>query len=309
MPATLPQDRRLVLARPDLAAADLEGVVKARRFAHPEGLVCIRPSAAVRARPDISYEQITQLLFGEAFDVLEEKDGWAFGQAKRDRYAGYVETHALGPPVGLPTHWTSHLRTYAFTEPDVKSPMAGLISMNSLVVVEVAEGRFARVAGLGWVHHGHLRPIGEYRDDPAAVALEYLGAPYHWGGRESLGLDCSGLVPTSPARWPSSKDPRGQRFPPGRRTGRRYRSRPAEARRPGLLDRSYRDHGRRRSDRARQRPPHGHHDRAAGAGRRGRSRRQTRASRPATGESAVPRLLESERVRAAKPPTLSPNAL
>ena len=30
--------------------------------------------------------------------------------------------------------------------------------------------------------------------DHAAVAERCLGAPYQWGGRESLGLDCSGLV-------------------------------------------------------------------------------------------------------------------
>jgi cell wall-associated NlpC family hydrolase len=33
-----------------------------------------------------------------------------------------------------------------------------------------------------------------FAGDPAAVALSFLGAPYQWGGRESLGLDCSGLV-------------------------------------------------------------------------------------------------------------------
>jgi hypothetical protein len=194
MPSTLISDRRLVLARPELAAASLEGVARAAAYGDPEPLICVKPSAALRARPDAGVEQMTQLLFGEAFDVLDESDGWAFGQARRDRYVGYVEAASLGAPVGLPTHWASHLRTYAFVEPDVKAPMAGLISMNSLCLVEGREGRFSKVAGLGFVHYGHLKPIGEYRDDPAAVALEYLGAPYHWGGRESLGVDCSGLV-------------------------------------------------------------------------------------------------------------------
>src|SRR5436190_1869948 len=194
MPTTLPQDRRLVLARPDLAAAQLEGLIAAERFVDPQPLICIRPATSLRARPSARVEQMTQLLFGEAFDVLDEADGWAFGQARRDRYVGYVAVADLAPPADLPTHWASHLRTYAFVEPDLKSPVAGLISMNSLCVVEGREGRFAKVAGLGWVHHGHLKPMGEYRDDPVAVALEYLGAPYHWGGRESLGVDCSGLV-------------------------------------------------------------------------------------------------------------------
>jgi len=39
--------------------------------------------------------------------------------------------------------------------------------------------------------------LGEVETDPAAVALRYLGAPYLWGGRDSVGLDCSGLVQQS----------------------------------------------------------------------------------------------------------------
>ena len=40
----------------------------------------------------------------------------------------------------------------------------------------------------------HLAPIGDFETDWAGVAERFLGAPYLWGGRESLGLDCSGLV-------------------------------------------------------------------------------------------------------------------
>jgi cell wall-associated NlpC family hydrolase len=39
-----------------------------------------------------------------------------------------------------------------------------------------------------------LSPIGRFEDDPAEVAARFVGTPYQWGGRESLGLDCSGLV-------------------------------------------------------------------------------------------------------------------
>jgi cell wall-associated NlpC family hydrolase len=39
-----------------------------------------------------------------------------------------------------------------------------------------------------------LSPIGVFETDPAGVAERFLGAPYQWGGRESLGLDCSGLI-------------------------------------------------------------------------------------------------------------------
>ena len=38
------------------------------------------------------------------------------------------------------------------------------------------------------------RRSAAFERDPAGVAERFLGAPYLWGGRTSLALDCSGLV-------------------------------------------------------------------------------------------------------------------
>lgn len=40
----------------------------------------------------------------------------------------------------------------------------------------------------------HLRPLREKVNDFTTVAEGFLGAPYLWGGKSSLGIDCSGLV-------------------------------------------------------------------------------------------------------------------
>ena len=71
----------------------------------------------------------------------------------------------------------------------IYAPMAGTV-----VSVEAREGRFVRAARAGWFVESQLSPIGQFETDPVAVAERFLGAPYQWGGRESLGLDCSGLV-------------------------------------------------------------------------------------------------------------------
>ncbi len=86
------------------------------------------------------------------------------------------------------------LRTYVFADPSIKARASGPLSMNALVRVEAREGRFAKLEGEGWVVEDLLSPIGQFEIDPADVAVRYLGAPYLWGGRESLGLDCSGLI-------------------------------------------------------------------------------------------------------------------
>jgi cell wall-associated NlpC family hydrolase len=187
-------DPRVTPLRDAIASRTLEGLVPAEIYLDPATLACALPAAAIRRAPDAAAEQVDQLLFGELFDMVEEEGAFVWGQARRDGYVGFVEAAALAPLGAAPTHRISALRTYAFAEPSIKSRAAGPYSLNALVTVTEAAGRLARVEGAGWMAAHHLSPIGLFEDDPAAVAERHLGAPYLWGGRESLGLDCSGLV-------------------------------------------------------------------------------------------------------------------
>lgn len=191
-------DPRLTPARDDLAAADLEGLVPAGRYLRPRRMQVAVPATAVRSRPGAGIgagaEQWDQLLLGERFDVLETGDGFAWGQAVRDGYVGYVTLDALAPEGPAPTHRVRVRLTYGFRGPSIKSEPVGPISLNSLVAVSGCEGKLALCDAGFWLPETHLAQIGVFEADPAAVAESHLGAAYLWGGREGCGLDCSGLV-------------------------------------------------------------------------------------------------------------------
>ncbi|HWU14921.1 MAG TPA: NlpC/P60 family protein [Caulobacter sp.] len=189
-----PYDPRVTLARPDLADLDLQGLVAAERYEAPTLRQVAVPTAALRKAAHPMAEQWDQLLFGELFKVLEVKDGFAWGQAARDGYVGFVAEDDLAARGAQATHQVAVPRTYAFAEPDIKASPVGLYSRNALTAIKATEGRFVRGEGTGWFVAAHLAPVGVILADPVAVAEGYLGAPYQWGGRESLGLDCSGLV-------------------------------------------------------------------------------------------------------------------
>ncbi|HEX3886711.1 MAG TPA: NlpC/P60 family protein [Phenylobacterium sp.] len=186
-------DPRVTPLRDGIASRELEGVVRAEVYLDPKVMSCAVPAAGVHRAPDLASEQMDQLLFGEAFEVIEEEGGFFWGQARRDGYVGFVAAAALGPLAPEPTHRVAAVRTYAFAEPSIKARASGPYSMNALVAVEAVEGRLAKAAGAGWMAVEHLTPVGAFEADMAAVAERFLGAPYLWGGRESLGLDCSGL--------------------------------------------------------------------------------------------------------------------
>ncbi|HET6971763.1 MAG TPA: NlpC/P60 family protein [Phenylobacterium sp.] len=187
-------DPRITPWRDGVAARSLEGVLEAEIYLDPTAMGCAAAATGVRAAPEAGAEQMDQLLFGERFEVLEEEGAWLFGQAARDGYVGFVEAAALKPAGPAPTHRVSAIRTYAFEAPSIKARALGPYSINALVCVEDVDGRLAKVSGAGWMTADHLTPIGVFEDDWAAVAQRFVGAPYLWGGRESLGVDCSGLV-------------------------------------------------------------------------------------------------------------------
>lgn len=187
-------DPRVTLLRGGLADARLEGLVVADRFAPARPSQVISPATAVRAAPDPAAEQVDQLLFGEGFDRLETAGDFALGQSVRDGYVGYVEARALADEVAAPTHWVSALRAYAFAQPSIKATAAGPLSFNALITVVEETQTLARAERIGWIAKAHLKPVGAVLSDPAAAALMHLGAPYLWGGRDSAGLDCSGLI-------------------------------------------------------------------------------------------------------------------
>lgn len=186
-------DSRLILARDGIAARSLEGVVPAERYVATTTHQLVAPFAALRRSASLDSEQLDQVLFGETFEVLQVADGWAFGQAQRDGYVGYVELAALAAPGPRPTHTVRALRTYGYAAPSIKTAPSGLYSMNALLAVEGREGRFVKTPA-GWFIEDHLAPLDRPEVDFVSVAEQFVGTPYLWGGRTSLGLDCSGLV-------------------------------------------------------------------------------------------------------------------
>ena len=191
-------DARTLLTLDDVADARLEGLYAADRYVRTSMTQVRASAAALRRAPDPCATQVNQLLFGERFDVLETRGDWAFGQARRDGYVGWTDAAALAEPSTPPTHRVAALRAYAFSNPDIKSAAIGLYSLNALVTEAGREGRFVRADGTGWFAEDQLAPIGSgFAREPAEVAARLLGTPYLWGGRESLGVDCSGLVQTA----------------------------------------------------------------------------------------------------------------
>jgi cell wall-associated NlpC family hydrolase len=188
-------DPRINPFRPEIAAKYLQGQVEAACFVEGARHEVVEPIAGLWRTPSHEARLDTQALLGECVIVYETTDeGWAWGQLETDGYVGWLSANALGKTGRAPTHKVLVPRTLGFPGPDIKLPPAVALPMGARLAIVRQDERFA-VTAHGWhLPAVHLAPIKARQPDFVAVAEEFLHAPYLWGGKTSLGLDCSGLV-------------------------------------------------------------------------------------------------------------------
>jgi len=180
------------------------------RFTLPDGIGAvlysrqiIKPYTALRRRPAPRAPLDTELLYGQGVDVYSVSKGWALVTAKplvkdprRQPYVGYVKASALSEAAPAKnTARITALTAPVFVKADIKSHIVMALPMNSAVSVLSKDDKFARI-NKGYIHVNHIAapPQGT---GFVAIAEQFIGRPYIWGGTGGLGVDCSGLVQMS----------------------------------------------------------------------------------------------------------------
>ena len=154
----------------------------------------------VRKEPSEKSEMITQILFGECFEVHELFFGWCRVTLEYDGYHGWVDQKMITP-----------LSEKIYRKIGIR-PMAVCTDILNLVPVG-SEQNMMIVAGSSlpcWRPYKHEFSIGsdvfkmdgKFRySEPANIrkfiiqnALMFFNAPYLWGGRSPFGIDCSGFT-------------------------------------------------------------------------------------------------------------------
>ena len=163
-------------------------------------LTVISPTADILGdptKPRAIGKNDSQLIYGEQFHAEESHGAYVFGQSVTDGYKGYIEREQLVKNAPTPTHKIKVCATHLYPEPSFKSrPFMPLSFLSCLTSIDQHENNFTKLHDGNWVFSDHIAEIENFKmpNDIASTAELFLGTPYLYGGRSSLGIDCSGLV-------------------------------------------------------------------------------------------------------------------
>ena len=165
----------------------------------------------VRQEPSEGSEQLTQLLFGEVCEVLDRLPRWTKVRSLIDTQEGWVDFKMLSPAYRLSPI------TYRLPTTIVATPIAIATAMETGEELMLTLG-----TRLPNYSHGTFEVLGKQylidptcvnittaqrstgeadlqqsdlqRSDLATIAQSLLNAPYLWGGKNLMGMDCSGFT-------------------------------------------------------------------------------------------------------------------
>jgi len=164
----------------------------------------IVPSTFLKKSFEKKFPIDNEVLFGEKVRVINEFKSWYFCETLIDKYKGWVTKKDLSANIMETTYRVIKLRSHIYKSPNEKSHIFNYLPLGSKIMVIDHDRFWAKISFehkkktlIGYIPFKHIVKKNHKVNDWVNIAEQFLNVPYRWGGRDSIGVDCSALIQLS----------------------------------------------------------------------------------------------------------------
>ena len=155
-------------------------------------MICKLPVLNVYKKKTKKSQVVTQLLYGDTFKKLEEKNSWIKIKNNLDNYIGYIKNRKFSED-HKNTHKVSVLHSNLYLKANNKNKIKKKLSFGSKIKITNKKGDFYKFDNL-WIKKRNLKKINFKVKDSFKNINKFINVKYKWGGKHFSGIDCSGLI-------------------------------------------------------------------------------------------------------------------
>ena len=152
------------------------------------------PVNNIYTKPNIKSEVSTQILYGEKFQILNEKSGWIKIKTYFDNYIGYIKKRKFKKKF-KPQLKIFKSKSKIFIRKQNKFvPSKNFLYFSSGISILNKNKDYIEFEHNKWIKKKDTKKIDHYEKNYLKIIKLFLNTKYLWGGKTSNGIDCSALI-------------------------------------------------------------------------------------------------------------------
>lgn len=168
-------------------------------------IICsvIVPSSPILKKNFLNSDLLTEALFGESLEILDTSKNFSYVRLLNDNYNGWINNNHIFSLI-QPSHRVINIRTLVYNNANIKAKCICYLPMGSFVKVNKIEKEWANIElfnndkdNSSYILKKDIVPINNRKSDWVKYAEKLINTPYKWGGKDTIGIDCSALVQLS----------------------------------------------------------------------------------------------------------------